>query len=64
MFLIGRVDEGAVLDPAEQQPQPEKKGPPPPMLPEFRQFRSLDGELERVHEMDGEDLFANIGKEQ
>lgn len=71
MFVVGRVDEsGAVHDPAEQaqagaSAEPEKKkGPPPPMLPEFRQFRSLNGELERVHEMDGEDLFANIGREK
>jgi len=40
------------------------KGPPPPTLPEFRQFRSLNGELEAVHEMSAEDLFSNIGKGQ
>ena len=70
MFLVGRVDEGAVLhDPtsvaaALEQQKPVMKGPPPPTLPEFRQFRSLNGELEAVHEMGAEDLFRNIGKEQ
>jgi hypothetical protein len=70
MFLIGRVDEGAVLDdPASvaaslEQQKPVMKGPPPPTLPEFSQFRSLNGELEAVHEMSAEDLFRNIGKEQ
>ena len=70
MFLVGRVDEGSLLDdPASvtaalEQQKPVTNGPPPPTLPEFRQFRSLNGELEAVHEMSAEDLFRNIGKEQ
>lgn len=70
MFLIGRVDEGVMMDgPASptatlEHQKPVAKGPPPPTLPEFRQFRSLNGELEAVHEMSAEDLFRDIGKEQ
>ena len=66
MFFVGRVDESAMLDdPAVlEQQKPVVKGPPPPTLPEFRQFRSLNGELEAVHEMSAEDLFSNIGKGQ
>jgi len=41
----------------------EVRGPPPPALPEWSAFRSLDGALESVHEMDGEDLFKGIGRE-
>src|SRR5262249_12314556 len=57
MFLVGRLDEGTMLgDPASvaaalEQEKRVTKRPPPPTLPEFRQFSSLDGELEAVHEM-------------
>jgi hypothetical protein len=70
MFLVGRVDEGVMIDgsasvtAALEHQEPVVKGPPPPTLPEFRQFRSLKGELEAVHEMSAEDLFRDIGKEK
>jgi len=57
--FAGRVDEGAALDDAPKV----APGPPPPTLPDWSVFKSLDGALESVHEMDGEDLFAGIGRE-
>jgi len=37
----------------------ESKGPPPPTLPEFREFKSLDGTLDSGS-LDAEDLFKDI----
>ena len=60
MFGGARADEGAV---GAEGDGGEVRGPPPPALPEWSAFRSLDGALESVHEMDGEDLFKGIGRE-
>lgn len=57
--FFGGVDEntvptgGAVQPPANSKP----KGPPPPTIPEFKEFQSINGALSS---MSAEDLFKDI----
>lgn len=51
----GRHEGGAVQPPFPQKP----KGPPPPTIPEFKEFGSINGALSGT-DMEVEDLFKNI----
>lgn len=44
--------EGGAVQP------PVRQGPPPPTLPEFQQFKSLDGALDG--DLGAEDMFKDI----
>jgi len=48
---VGRVDEGGAVQPP--------RGPPPPAIPEFREFRSL-GEALDGGDLGAEDMFKDI----
>ena len=51
MLLEEGVEGGAV------QPPPARKGPPPPTIPEFKEFGSINGALSGEG---AEDLFKDI----
>lgn len=57
-FLTGKIEEDALEHQGGAVQPPVRQGPPPPTLPEFRQFRSLDGALDS--DLVAEDMFKNI----
>jgi hypothetical protein len=57
-FFLGKIDQGSVIHEGGAVQPVERKGPPPPTLPEFHQFGSLDGALDS--NMGAEDMFKDI----
>jgi hypothetical protein len=58
MFMVGRLNDGSVDAEQENQKPLVPRGPPPPTIPEFREFRSLDGALDGS--LGGSELFKDI----
>ena len=56
-FFNGRIDENFANGGAVQPP--ERRGPPPPTLPEFQEFTSLNGAL-NGGSLGADDLFKDI----
>jgi hypothetical protein len=52
-FFPLKIDEGGAVQP------PVSSGPPPPAIPEFREFRSL-GEALDGGDLGAEDMFKDI----
>jgi hypothetical protein len=57
-FFSGKIDEGSAIHEGGAVQPVQRKGPPPPTLPEFQQFGSLDGALDSA--MGAEDMFKDI----
>ncbi|TLD37484.1 hypothetical protein E2P81_ATG04296 [Venturia nashicola] len=57
-FFTGKIEEDALEHEGGAVQPPVRTGPPPPTLPEFQQFKSLDGALDS--NLGAEDMFKNI----
>lgn len=57
-FFTGKIDEDAVSHEGGAVQPIMPRGPPPPTLPEFQQFGSLDGALDS--DMGADDIFKDI----
>ncbi|RDI88718.1 hypothetical protein Vi05172_g1153 [Venturia inaequalis] len=57
-FFTGKIEEDALEHQGGAVQPPVHNGPPPPTLPEFQQFKSLDGALNG--ELGAEDMFKDI----
>lgn len=55
--FFGGMDENSVPSGGAVQPPAKPKGPPPPTIPEFKEFQSINGALSS---MSAEDLFKDI----
>jgi hypothetical protein len=57
-FFSGKIGEDSVIHEGGAVQPLARRGPPPPSLPEFHQFGSLDGALDS--DMGAEDMFKDI----
>ncbi|QDS75581.1 hypothetical protein FKW77_006115 [Venturia effusa] len=57
-FFTGKIDEDVMEHEGGAVQPPAPRGPPPPTLPEFQQFGSLDGALDS--NLGAEDMFKDI----